>query len=190
MSGGLVYEWTQEDNKFGLVQINSNASVSLLKDYDSLQGQLNKLDVKAIQATNATATSLDPPECRAGLIGNSSFSSNFTIPDVPEGGQDLIDNGMKGAKTGKIAQVSATAMPVSVYASNGKEITNLKLNVLADDASNTPNGGNTGGTSTTGGGPSGTSSGSAASSSSGAAVANEIKSGGILAAGFLGILML
>ena len=190
MSGGLVYEWTQEDNDFGLVTINANASLSLRSDFDSLQGQLNKLNIKAVQATNSTATTLNPPTCSTGIITDSQFSSNFTIPDVPKGGQDLINNGVSGAKTGKTVQVSATAMPVAVYASAGKPLSNLKLSVLPDDASNTPNGGSTGGTSTTSGGSSGTSNSPAASSSSGVAVAVEVKNAGILVAGLLGVLML
>ena len=185
MSGGLVYEWTQEENEFGLVQINSNATVSILKDFDSLQGQLNKLNTKAVQAINSTATSLTPPTCSSAIITDSQFSSNFTIPNIPSGGQDLINNGVTGAQTGKIVQVSSTAVPVAVYASSGRELTGLKLNVLADGQSNTPSG-----NSTSGDVPTGVSSSPAESSSSGAAVAVEVKSTGVLAAGLLGVLLL
>lgn len=36
-SGGLVYEFSQEDNGYGLVEINSNGTVKVLDDFDSLK---------------------------------------------------------------------------------------------------------------------------------------------------------
>lgn len=83
MSGGVVYEWTEEENDFGLVKINSNKTVSLLKDFDTLQGQFNKLDIKVIQTTDSKATSKKAPVCKSSLIKDSSFNSNFTQLAVP-----------------------------------------------------------------------------------------------------------
>ena len=189
MSGGLVYEWTQEDNDFGLVQLNKNASVTLLNDLDALQGQLNKVDLKGVQALNATATALTPPKCGSSLIKDSSFSKNFTIPALPKGAQGLIDDGVTGFATGKLRSApKATDMPVAVYGSNGQEIKGLKLNVTS--GANAPNGGSASGGSTTG---TGTGRASSSSSSSGMAAptAGPVHgAAGVVAAGLMGLALL
>jgi 1,3-beta-glucanosyltransferase GAS3 len=41
LSGGLVYEYSQEESDYGLVVLNANGSVSLRADYDNLQSQYN-----------------------------------------------------------------------------------------------------------------------------------------------------
>ena len=52
-SGGLVYEFTQEDNEYGLVQVNDNGTITTLIDYDNLMKQFGKLDMKRISASNS-----------------------------------------------------------------------------------------------------------------------------------------
>lgn len=42
-SGGLVYEFTQEENNYGLVKINSDGNVQLLDDFFHLLKQFNSL---------------------------------------------------------------------------------------------------------------------------------------------------
>ncbi|KAK3810420.1 MAG: Glucanosyltransferase-domain-containing protein [Linnemannia elongata] len=42
-SGGIVYEWSQEENKYGLVQINSDNSVSLLPDFQALKTAMSSV---------------------------------------------------------------------------------------------------------------------------------------------------
>lgn len=139
LSGGLVYEFTQEPSDFGLVNVNDNGTVSLLTDYDNLQNQFNQLNITLIETTNSTGTSLQPPRCSAALITNSAFATDFSVPAVPSGGQSLIDNGISNPKTGKIVSVTATAVPMAVYGSSGQQLSNLAIKPLSNDDSNTPN---------------------------------------------------
>jgi hypothetical protein len=44
-SGGLVYEFSQEPNNYGLVKIDSTGNAQLLKDFDSLKAQYNSVDM-------------------------------------------------------------------------------------------------------------------------------------------------
>lgn len=138
MSGGLVYEYSQEVSDFGLVTLNDNGTCSIRVDYDNLQKQYNKLDIKTLETGNATAASLTPPTCNSSLITSSSFATNFTIPDVPSGGQTLIDNGIKKPNNGKLVAIPSNKVTGIVYNSNGQELTNLAIKPLPNDQSNVP----------------------------------------------------
>lgn len=143
LSGGLVYEYSQEEADYGLVTLNTNGSVTLRKDYDNLQSQFNKLNTTLLQSTNPASTSIKAPECANSLITAENFSKNFTIPAVCPGCQTLIDNGIKNPQNGKLVSVSATKVKQAVYGSGGQQISGLTLRILANDGSNTPGGENT-----------------------------------------------
>jgi hypothetical protein len=140
LSGGLIYEFTQEEQDFGLVVINSNGSVSLRTDYDNLQSQYNKLDKTLIESTNPSSTNIKPPACAASLITAQQFSKNFTIPVICPGCQSLIDNGISNPLNGKLVDVSATKAKQQVYGSNGALVQGLELNKLTNDGVNGPGG--------------------------------------------------
>ena len=137
LSGGLVYEYSEEPSDYGLVSINSNGSAQLLPDFDTLQSQFNTLNVTALQGLKAQNTSVVPPTCAASLI-SSSFDSNFTIPAVPPGAQDLIDNGIANKNNGKLVPVTATKVTQQVEDASGTVMTGLAITPLADDESNNP----------------------------------------------------
>lgn len=151
LSGGLVYEYSEEVSDFGLVVINDNSTISLRVDFDNLQTQYNKLNISLIESANGTATKLTPPECSSALITNSAFNKSFHIPDPPSGVQDLINNGVSGISTGKLVSVTQTAMPVAVYDTNGQEVQGLVLNILSNDNTNVPGNSQLNGTSSSGG---------------------------------------
>lgn len=140
LSGGLVYEFSQETSNFGLVTINDDGSAKLLADYDSLQKQYNTLNVTLIQSGAATNTTNAPPPCSSSLITNQGFATNFTIPSPPEGAEDLINNGITNAPVGKLVTVSDTKVTTEVQGSDGQAISNLAISPLKDDESNTPSG--------------------------------------------------
>ncbi len=148
MSGGLVYEYSQEESDYGLVQLNANGTASLRTDYDNLQSQYNRLNITFLQSANSTATALRPPTCNSSLITTSSFSDNFTIPAVPDGAQDLIDNGIDNPNRGKLIEITQNNVPQTVYASNGNVVQNLAIRPLPSDQSNTPEGEDTSGSAT------------------------------------------
>ena len=152
MSGGLVYEYYQEaSNNYGLVAFYDNGTSQLLVDYDNLQKQFNKLDVKALESMNSSATSIQSPKCSTSLISSSSFNNSFTLPAIPSGGQTLIYHGISNPPQGKIVQVTQDSVSLPVYSSSGSLLKGLSIKPLADDQSNTPNGSDTSGS----GGPSG-----------------------------------
>lgn len=165
LSGGLVYEWSQEADDYGLVQIYSNASIQLLGDYDNLQGQYNKINATLLESSNSTATALSPPACVASLVSSDGFSTDFNIPSPPSGAEDLISSGVSNAPTGSIVPVTQTSVAVPVYASNGGQIDDL--HIKAANGSNTPSGEDTGASAS--GSPSATATKSSSGTASGTA---------------------
>ncbi|KAK8212025.1 beta glucanosyltransferase Gel2p [Phyllosticta capitalensis] len=140
ISGGLVYEWSQEDNDYGLVKINSDGSVTLRTDFNNLQQQFNKLNTTLIQSKNSSAATIDPPKCAKSLIDSSSFGADFDLPSTPSKASDMIKNGVSGANTGKIKDVTATAVPYKVYTTANKEVSNLSIKEVKDGSANAPSG--------------------------------------------------
>lgn len=136
MSGATVYEWTQETNNYGLVNINSNKTLSMLVDYSNFESQLGKIDFGKLSQSNSSATNAKPPTCSSSLISGSGFNSSFDVPSPPPGAAQLVDNGVTGAAGGKSVAVSSTAMPVDVYSSSGAPVEGLSLKI--ESTSNTP----------------------------------------------------
>jgi hypothetical protein len=185
MSGGLVYEWDQAVNNYGLVNVNSNGTADLLQDYLNLQAQYLTLDIKALMSANATATSLQPPACDQSFITTPGFDDGFNVPARPAGVDDMINNGIQNKPQGKLVALSSTTVSQAVYNVSGQQITGLKLNVLPEDESNTP-GSNGSGSS------SGTATGSSpsATSSSAAVKDGDVKAGQLVFAALaLGLLI-
>ena len=190
MSGGLVYEWDQGVNNYGLVNVDNNGTTEFLQDYLTLQSQYNTLDIKALMTSNSTATSLQPPTCDQSLITTQGFDDGFDIPARPAGVDDMINNGISSKPTGNLVALSSTTVSQAVYNVSGQQISNLKLNVLPQDQSNTP-GSNDSGSS----GSSSSSTTSSAPSATGSTSGAAARSGGLdsrpfaLAALTLGLLM-
>lgn len=127
LSGGLVYEWTEETEDFGLINAYANGSASLRQDFVTLNNQFAKLNSTLLTSSNNTATSLKPPKCGSNLISNDGFSTNFNIPAQPNGVSALIQSGVTGGQTGSFVSVTQTAVQVSVYNTNGAAITGLAI---------------------------------------------------------------
>jgi 1,3-beta-glucanosyltransferase GAS3 len=147
-SGGLVYEYSQEVSNFGLVIINSDGSVKLRPDHDNLQQQYNKLNITLLTSGGPTGAVVTPPACSSSLVDSTDFPSSFDIPNIPDGGQELIDNGVKNPNQGKLVPVTDTKVTQIVEGSNGGVINGLAIQPLSDNQSNTPSGQNTSGEAT------------------------------------------
>lgn len=87
-SGGVAYEWTQEDNNYGLVQIlaynsasdnTGAAQVKLLPDYTFLQKELAKV-AKLTKSSNAS------------LIKMDDFNEQRSAPSCPQASQNWKAN--------------------------------------------------------------------------------------------------
>ncbi|KAH9893823.1 glycoside hydrolase family 72 protein [Xylariomycetidae sp. FL2044] len=150
--GGVVYEFAQEDNNYGLAQINDDESVDLLADFRTLQNQYNQVDFATVQSVKASSNTNQIPECSADLITEEGFANNFTIPSLDDI-QDLIDNGIDNKPSGQIVDISDYTVAHEIRDTDGSVLSNVAVSPLADDESNTP-GTNSGGGSSSGNGTS------------------------------------
>lgn len=129
LAGGIVYEYTQGENNYGLVTVNADGSVNLMADFDTLQGQFAKLS--SIAAPTAQNRSIVPPTCSPVLISSDGFVNNFTIPTIPVGTQDLIDNGVSAGSKGQIIPITSTQVSQIVVGTNGQPIQGLEITLVA-----------------------------------------------------------
>lgn len=143
-SGGVVYEYAQEENNYGLAQVNDDGTVDLLSDFRTLQNQYSKLDFDSVQSVKATSKSVTPPTCKASLIKEDGFNNNFTLPVPPPGVQKLIDNGIGKKLNGKIIDISDWKVSQTVNDVDGSKLANLAVKPLADGEINTPSSTETG----------------------------------------------
>ncbi|KAI1839825.1 hypothetical protein JX265_005109 [Neoarthrinium moseri] len=135
-SGGVVYEFAQEKNNYGLADVADDGSVKLLSDFDSLKNQYLKVDWASVQSVKAsTSSSSNPPKCAESLIKEEGFSNNFTLPVLPPGAQELIDGGAPGAVIGKIIDIDDYSFDYAITGADGSKLT-VTVSPLADDSTN------------------------------------------------------
>ncbi|KAJ6258890.1 1,3-beta-glucanosyltransferase gel1 [Drechslerella dactyloides] len=90
-SGGLVYEWTQEENKFGLVKVSQDLkSIELMDDYKNLKSQYQKTPNPNGDA-GATLTPGKASKCPSKVPG--IWDAECTLPDMPAKAKGYLDSG-------------------------------------------------------------------------------------------------
>lgn len=147
-SGGIVYEWTQEANGYGLVEIKQK-ELNILGDYNRLKDAWGSVDWKTVQSQQAQKKDVTPPVCKESLLTQKGFDTNFTAPSPPPGAQKLIDNGISPKPTGKIVTIADYSVKMTVKDSAGNVVKGLRVVPLGNDEFNMAgkNNANTGNTS-------------------------------------------
>ncbi|KAK8134423.1 hypothetical protein PG984_006435 [Apiospora sp. TS-2023a] len=120
-SGGVVYEFAQEPNNFGLAEVNKDNSVKLLKDFQTLKNQYSKVDWKSVQS----------PDQGEGL------QQQLHPPRASPNTKQILEGGVKPKPVGKVVKISDYKVTHDIKDVDGKAITGLAVKPLADDASNT-----------------------------------------------------
>lgn len=132
-AGGLVYEFAQEANDYGLVKVDEKGDAELLEDFDHLREQYGKLDMKQLKKASKAHTDAEPVECSADLITGGSFLDSFDLPERPHSVQTMIEHGCGYVKAGKIVDVGEKSVSQKIHGPNGEEVSGVKLNVVKDD---------------------------------------------------------
>lgn len=134
-SGGVVYEWTLEQNAYGLVNITDDET-HLLQDYYRLKDQFALIDWETVFDNEVEDEDITITECKPSLIKEDGFKSNFTLPKPPPGAQTLIDNGIKPKPSGRLVDVSNWETTLTVIGADGQALEGLEVVQLGDDEFN------------------------------------------------------
>ncbi|KAF4126348.1 Glucanosyltransferase [Geosmithia morbida] len=124
-SGGVVYEYTQEDNDYGLVDV-SGSTAKLLDDYVHLKEKLAMVDWESMEGMEPLADEAIV-ECSSKLITVDGFDSNFTLPDLPPNVAPMIKNGISPKPSGKIVDISSYDVTLKVEDAEGNALSDLKV---------------------------------------------------------------
>ena len=135
-SGGIVYEYTQEDNEYGLVKLDKDGSVTLLQDFVAFKDQLAKVDFKTLQSQKPSGPAPTAPKCDAKLIKTKGFNGNFTLPVLPPGAKEIIDGGVSPAPSGKTVPVSSLKVSHKIKNPDGTFLVDLAIKQVGDDEFN------------------------------------------------------
>ncbi|KAK4214494.1 Glucanosyltransferase-domain-containing protein [Rhypophila decipiens] len=166
-SGGIVYEYVQEDNNYGLVDVKEDGTAKILPDFYAFRDQVAKLDHKALQSMKPPSGPANKaPVCSPKLIKTKGFANNFTLPVLPPNAPEILKAGVKPKPVGKLVNVDSWKVTFKVTNPDGSTVSDLEVKPLSNDETNQP------GTNTVNEGDNPTKTGSSASeSSSNAAVA-------------------
>lgn len=67
--------------------------------------------MSALTSVNETAEKQATTACAASLISESTFLSNWDLPERPSGGDDLVTSGITSAPSGAITSVVSQTCP-------------------------------------------------------------------------------
>lgn len=124
-SGGLVYEYIEEVNNYGLVEMDSDGDISYKKDYDNLKSQYKNVTLPETKESSLPKNSVYKCDSKAITNAYKDFGvNNFTIPDQPEEIIRLIKYGVNSSNIGKILDDydAPTTFNYTIKDSDGKEI--------------------------------------------------------------------
>lgn len=127
LSGGLVYEYSEETSDYGLVDIDDDDSIEYLDDFTNLKGQFANATIPEI--SEADVATVDLVKCDSTSIKKkySNFGANFTLPDAPDGVEDLILYGVNNSNIGEIIDVTSKQSNYSVKDTDGNKISNHSI---------------------------------------------------------------
>ncbi|KAJ8097713.1 Glucanosyltransferase-domain-containing protein [Lipomyces tetrasporus] len=129
--GGLIYEYSEEANNYGLVTIGSDGSVVLKQDYINLQNAYEILTYTSFMSKSFIDTSRSS-KCNASFIENidSSFNASLSLPNCPA--EDMLKSGSGNNNIGKWIPLNSTQTAYKVYDVDEQEITDTEITVVSD----------------------------------------------------------
>lgn len=140
-SGGLVYEYTEEASEYGVVDLNSDGSITYRDDFENLKNEYANSTVPTILEDSVDDT--DVVTCDADIITDiyPSFGANFTLPEQPSDITDLIENGVDASNIGKLLDdVEAKKSNYTIYDESNDEVSDATVVFEASNEINSQSG--------------------------------------------------
>lgn len=127
-SGGLLYEYSQEANDYGIVEIDKSGNIQMMEEFDTLREQYSN----APEATIPSGSDIERTE-----VACASSYANIEIDDLPETqGGDMIENGVPAGDWTRGRLMASD----SVKTTTSKTIKDADGNEITDKAFKVTNG--------------------------------------------------
>ncbi|KAK9463126.1 glycolipid-anchored surface protein [Lipomyces oligophaga] len=129
--GGLVYEYSEEDNQYGLVTIDSDGSITYKTDFENLRNQIANLTFSNWYTSNYL-DNVTVPKCNRTYIESldSSFNASLSIPSCPA--QDMLESGSGNNNVGKWVDLNATSTSYTITDADGNTVSNTTIEIVSD----------------------------------------------------------
>lgn len=124
VSGGFVYEFSNEANNYGLVDIDDDGNVSIRKDYDNLKTAFSNVTTTQTTASSvATGTSSlkGVPTCGSDPSSSNSLNWNFNLPPCPA--TSLLESNGGNINVGTLVPVTPSNKTYAIVNAAGSAIT-------------------------------------------------------------------
>ncbi|KAK9454504.1 Glucanosyltransferase-domain-containing protein [Dipodascopsis uninucleata] len=122
-SGGLVYEYSQESNNYGLVNISDDGTASIISDYTALSARYASATTSGL----ATPTSLPTRPTTCASSYEYLTDANLTLPDTQAA--SLIAHGLDSSyNRGRFVDITVTTTNYTILDISGTEVTSPKVN--------------------------------------------------------------
>jgi len=136
-SGGLIYEFTQEKNDYGIVQVASNKKdIQIMKEFDTL-AKVHKAVKNPVPLPAEIEVFERPTECQDAdyywnINGNNTLPASLGEEYIKKGVEVASDGDVKWVR-GKFIDIEQTLKETSytIKDSSGKEIKNKKIGTVA-----------------------------------------------------------
>ncbi|ANB12378.1 Gas4p [Sugiyamaella lignohabitans] len=120
-SGGLVYEFTQEPNNYGLVELDQSGNAYTIGEFDTLKEKFNQV--------NGFEPRTPQENSRPTICKEEYDNINLEIPIPSSFGVDMIAHGLP-VRRGTFVHVTVNATMHRIYNTNGEEMTNKEIKIL------------------------------------------------------------
>ncbi|QPG76521.1 putative 1,3-beta-glucanosyltransferase gas3 [Brettanomyces nanus] len=128
LSGGLIYEYSEESSDYGLVDISSG-DLEMEDDFANLKSQYANSSIPVISLDEVEEP--DVFKCTAKNITSlySKFDADFDLPSQPGGIPNLIKYGVNNTNIGKMVSLTDRATNYSISNSDDDEYSNVSISI-------------------------------------------------------------
>lgn len=128
LSGGLIYEYSEEAADYGLVDI-TDGDLKMEKDYANLQKQYENVTIPDISESDVKNNTVLTCNAKNIKSAYSSFGANFTLPSAPGGVPALIKYGVNNTNIGKMVSFDDKETKYNITFSNGTQPSEVSISI-------------------------------------------------------------